>query len=60
LIYEAAVKERGGPIIEQLKNSESPIPYMHIFALFSFLKQVCDHPALAAGRFEEYESYSSG
>ncbi len=60
LIYEAAVKERGGPIIEQLKNSESPIPYMHILSLFTFLKQVCDHPALAAGKLEEYESYSSG
>jgi len=60
LIYEAAVQERGGPIIEQLKNSESPIPYMHIFALFSFLKQVCDHPALAAGKPQEYEYYSSG
>lgn len=59
-IYKAALRDRGGSIIEQLKNSESPIPYMHIFALFSFLKQVCDHPALAAGRFEEYESYSSG
>lgn len=60
LIYNTAVKERGGLIIEQLKNSESPIPYMHIFALFSFLKQVCDHPALASGRLEEYESHSSG
>lgn len=59
-IYETAVRERGGSLIEQLKNSESPIPYMHIFALFSFLKQVCDHPALAAGKLGEYESYSSG
>lgn len=60
LIYNAAVKERGGSIIEQLKSSDSPIPYMHIFALFSFLKQVCDHPALAAGKPEAYELYSSG
>ncbi len=59
-IYDTAVRERGGPIIEELKNSENPIPYMHIFALFSFLKQVCDHPALAAGKPEEYESFSSG
>lgn len=59
-IYEAAVRERGGPIIEQLKNSESPIPYMHIFSLFSFLKQVCNHPALVTGKVEDYDLYQSG
>jgi SNF2 family DNA or RNA helicase len=32
---------------------------MHIFSLLSFLKQVCNHPALAAGKLEDYESYES-
>lgn len=58
-LYRAAVRERGGPIVEQLKNSSEPIPYMHIFSLLTFLKQLCDHPALAAGRVQDYESYQS-
>lgn len=58
-IYRAAVEQRGGPIIEMLRNSEQPIPYMHVFTLLSFLKQVCNHPALAAGKPQEYEQYQS-
>lgn len=59
-IYQAAVRERGGSIIEDLKDSEKPIPYMHIFSLFTFLKQICDHPALAAGKVQDFELYRSG
>ena len=36
-------------IAEALRDSSSDIPYMHIFALLTKLKQVCDHPALVAG-----------
>jgi SNF2 family DNA or RNA helicase len=58
-IYFEAIDNRGGPLIRSLKNSDEPVPYMKIFALLSFLKQVCDHPALAAGRPKEYESRNS-
>lgn len=33
---------------------------IHVFALFSKLKQVCDHPCLATGDFADFESHSSG
>jgi superfamily II DNA or RNA helicase len=59
-IYFEAMTNRGGPIIQSLKNRDAPVPYMKILALLSFLKQVCDHPALAAGRPSEYESHNSG
>jgi superfamily II DNA or RNA helicase len=58
-LYKLAVEERGGPLIQALKNNTEPVPYMHIFSLLSFLKQVCNHPALAAGKLEDYESFES-
>ena len=33
---------------------------MHIFALLSLLKQICNHPALVEGAVEDYERYASG
>lgn len=59
-IYSEALEKRGGPLIASLKNSETPVPYMHIYALLTFLKQVCDTTALAAGRWDEYEMHESG
>ena len=33
---------------------------MHLFALLSLLKQICDHPALVEGKNEDFEKYESG
>ncbi len=59
-LYEDAIANRGGPLVEALRRSEQPVPYMHIFALLTFLKQLCNTPALAAGKWEEYTLYESG
>ncbi|HPS78965.1 MAG TPA: DEAD/DEAH box helicase [Thermoanaerobaculaceae bacterium] len=34
------------PLVERLRQEGAEIPYMHIFALLTRLKQVCDHPGL--------------
>ena len=44
----------------ELRDEESPVPYMHIFALLSSLKQICDHPAVYLRDVENYTSYESG
>lgn len=36
----------------QLADANADIPYMHIFALLTRLKQICDHPALVDRRFD--------
>ncbi|MBN1307501.1 MAG: DEAD/DEAH box helicase [Chitinispirillaceae bacterium] len=59
-LYEDAIVNRGGPLVEALKRLEAPVPYMHIFALLTFLKQLCDSPALAGGTWEEYPLFESG
>lgn len=43
-IHATAISE----ISELLDNSDKEIPYIHIFALMTRLKQVCDHSALGS------------
>ncbi len=47
-------------ILDELKDSHTPIPYLHIFALLSSLKQVCNHPAVYLKQPEKYKDFQSG
>lgn len=47
-------------ILEELENEKTPVPYIHIFALLSHLKQVCDHPAVYLKKAQNYKEYQSG
>lgn len=47
-------------LIQELQNNENPIPYIHIFALLSHLKQICNHPAAYLKRPADYKQYQSG
>lgn len=43
-LYRRVLSGRAGELRERLDSG--PLPYLHVFALLSLLKQVCDHPAL--------------
>jgi SNF2 family DNA or RNA helicase len=45
-LYRRVHAHQTGLIAEHLRDPEVEIPYMHIFALLTRLKQICDHPAL--------------
>ncbi|MEJ2642515.1 MAG: DEAD/DEAH box helicase [Desulfosarcinaceae bacterium] len=45
-LYQDAIAARGRHLAQELSDQETPVPYMHIFALLNMLKQICDHPAL--------------
>jgi len=45
-IYRSIHRQRSREIVELLSDEQADIPYMHIFALLTRLKQVCDHPSL--------------
>jgi superfamily II DNA or RNA helicase len=47
-IYRSIHAQHSAELIELLQDEAQDIPYMHIFALLTRLKQVCDHPALVA------------
>ncbi|MFO7862088.1 MAG: DEAD/DEAH box helicase [Desulfosalsimonas sp.] len=44
-LYRDAVAGRGKKLQQQLARGDADIPYIHIFALLSLLKQICNHPA---------------
>jgi len=48
-VYRSIHRQRSQEIVKLLRDEETEIPYMHIFALLTRLKQVCDHPALVEG-----------
>ncbi|MFH1177961.1 MAG: DEAD/DEAH box helicase [Acidobacteriota bacterium] len=49
-IYQEIHSAAAGSLAERLRNRGEDIPYIHIFALLTRLKQVCDHPALIEPR----------
>lgn len=59
-LYVKVLTASRDKLIEDLSDESTPIPYMHIFTLFSHLKQVCNHPAAYLKRPSEYKNYQSG
>ncbi len=59
-LYIATLAQERENVLSTLRKEESPIPYVHVFAILSHLKQICDHPAVFLKRPEEYKQYESG
>ena len=59
-LYYKVLTQSRERILEELQDEEAPIPFLHIFALFSHLKQICNHPAAYLKKPEEYMHYHSG
>ena len=57
-LYREIIALRGSALIKQLTNQESPVPYLHVFATLSLLKQICNHPALVIPH-SNYKNHSS-
>lgn len=59
-LYREALAGRGKDLLKTLKDQKSSVPYIHIFALLTLLKQICNHPALALKKIDQFEKYLSG
>jgi SNF2 family DNA or RNA helicase len=59
-LYQQILSQSRNHLLRELKEESSPIPYVHIFALLSYLKQICDHPAVYLKEFANYKTYESG
>ncbi len=55
-VYEASREQ----LYKELNDSSKPVPYMHVFALLTKLKQICDHPALYLNQVKSYTQHTSG
>lgn len=58
-MYKNILSMKGKPLIEQLKKEGAPVPYLHVFATLTLLKQVCNHPALIE-KSQDYKTFESG
>src|SRR5262249_1118308 len=59
LYNEVLIKSRQR-ILDELSSDKASIPYMHIFALLSSLKQICNHPAVYLKSPAKYKEFQSG
>ncbi len=54
------LQQRRHHLLAELQKDGQSIPFLHIFALLSSLKQICDHPAVYLKTPEDYQLYGSG
>lgn len=59
-LYNQTLQEKREEILDTLEKEQEPIPYLHIFALLSKLKQICNHPSLALKDPSSYQNHKSG
>jgi len=58
-MYRDVIAMKAQPLIAQLQDEGSPVPYLHVFATLTLLKQICDHPALV-NKKGTYKDHTSG
>ncbi len=60
-MYEETINLKAMSLLNKLVQSESPVPYIHIFAVLNLLKQICNHPAqLDTNGPPDYKKFPSG
>ena len=58
-MYRDLLAMKARPLIEQLQEDGQAVPYLHVFATLTLLKQICDHPALLM-KGTDYREVTSG
>jgi SNF2 family DNA or RNA helicase len=59
-LYRDAVANRGHELVQLLRKRQESVPYIHIFALLTLLKQICNHPATVETGHDNYDQFQSG
>ena len=59
-LYRDVVENQGRDLVQALKDPDQKVPYMHIFAVLNYLKQICNHPSLLEKEKRDYRKFTSG
>jgi len=59
-LYQDVINTRAQTLIAQLYRKSEKVPYIHIFAVLSYLKQICNHPSQLENGCLDYNKYQSG
>ena len=60
VLYSEVLMRSRESVLQDLENGQAPIPFVHIFAILTSLKQICNHPASYLKTPLEYKNYQSG
>lgn len=58
--YKDVIHNQGAELVQTLKDPDQRVPYMHVFSVLNYLKQICNHPALLEKESKDYQKYESG
>lgn len=47
-------------LLSELEKTNEPVPYLHVFALLTTLKQICNHPCLVSKQLQDFQKHASG
>ena len=59
-LYKKTVLKYKEAPLKNIEKEEGPLPFTHIFSLFSKLKQICDHPCLVTKQLGDFQKHRSG
>ena len=59
-LYREVISKDRDQLILQLRDQKAKVNFLHVFAMLSRLKQVCNHPALVHQDPKNYKRYQSG
>ncbi len=59
-LYRKVYLKQKESLFQELEDKSKPVPYLHVFALLSALKQICDHPCLITKKFEDFQKHHCG
>jgi superfamily II DNA or RNA helicase len=59
ILYKEFFLAQKEQIVQEVEGNQKAV-YLHIFALFSKLKQICNHPCLISKDLVNYENHDSG
>ena len=49
-MYKQTIDMKVRPLLDMVKDETKSVPFLHVFAVLTLLKQICDHPALLRGK----------
>ncbi len=58
-MYKQTMDMKVLPLMNLVKDDNKVVPFLHVFAVLTLLKQICDHPAVLTGK-ETWKDHESG
>ena len=58
-MYKQTIDMKVRPLMEVVQDESKAVPFLHVFAVLTLLKQICDHPSLLKGK-DTWRNNSSG